>query len=319
MEKLELAVTRGGEDILAFLAEALEDVPLGVLRRLVAWGRVEVDGKRVDHQWQVEAGQRVVVALLEKPIVRFEPEALALDVLYEDEHLLAIDKPVGLSVVPDPASLACRLINGLLHYVRNESPQPCRRVYIVHRLDKGTSGVLLVAKDAATARHLSERFEQREVTKLYLALVCGEVAEAEGEVDRKIAQHTGGRMRLRDRRGKPAASRYRVVERFRGFTLVEVRPLTGRQHQVRLHMSAIGHPLAVDPLYGGREAVLLSEFKRGYRPKADRPEPPLIGRLTLHAQRIETTLADGSPLEVEAPLPADFERVLRALRKFATA
>ncbi len=316
---MTLEVETGGRAIVELLADELPDVPLSAIRRLVARGRVEVDGRRVDHLCQPEPGQQVTVHLPEEPIVRFRPEPLPLDVLYEDAGVLAVSKPVGLSVVPDPCSRECRLIDGLLHYVRHESPSPCQRVYIVHRLDKETSGVLLVAKHAAAGRHLSERFERREVVKLYLALVLGEVAEAEGEVDRKIAQHTGGRMRLRDRRGKPARSRFRVLERFRGFTLVEVQPLTGRQHQVRLHMSALGHPLAVDPLYGGRDGVFLSEFKPGYRPKRDRPERPLIGRLTLHARRVEVALPDGSPLAVEAPLPDDFARVLRALRKFGAA
>jgi 23S rRNA pseudouridine955/2504/2580 synthase/23S rRNA pseudouridine1911/1915/1917 synthase len=155
------------------------------------------------------------------------------------------------------------------------------------------------------------------VRKVYLAVVRGRVAQDEGEVDRSIAQHTRGRMRLRDRRGKPSQSSYRVLERFRSHTLVEVRPHTGRQHQVRLHMSAIGHPLAVDPLYGGAEALYLSEIKPGYRPKADRPEPPIIDRLTLHALGLELELPDGSPLVVEAPLPKDLERLLRSLRKYA--
>ena len=144
-------------------------------------------------------------------------------------------------------------------------------MHVVHRLDKDTTGVVLAAKDVATARHLCERFERREVLKLYLGVVRGEVAEDEGDVDRAIAQHTRGRMRLRERRGRSAQSHYRVVERFRGFTLVEVQPHTGRQHQVRLHLSAIGHSLAVDRLYGGQEAVCLSELKQGYRPKAGQP------------------------------------------------
>ncbi|MFW6162551.1 MAG: RluA family pseudouridine synthase [Planctomycetota bacterium] len=317
METLFLEVDRPAEDLVAFLAEALPDVPLGAIRRLVARGRVEVDGRRVGHQWQPQPGQHIAVRLPEEPIVRFAPEPVEFDVLHETAHLLAINKPAGLSVVPDPCSRECRLINGLLHYVRHESPSPCQRVYLVHRLDRGTSGVLLAAKDAATARHLSERFERREVTKLYLAVVGGEVAASGGAVDRKIAQGTRGRMRLRDRRGKPARSHWRVVERFRGFTLVEVRPVTGRQHQVRLHLSALGHPLAVDPLYGGAEAVFLSEFKRDYRPSRRRPESPLVDRLTLHAHRLELPLADGSPLAVEAPLPDDLDRLLGALRKYA--
>ena len=316
MEIVTLEVRTPAGDIVEFLADAMSDVPLGAIRRLVARGLVEVDGKRVDHQWKPMPGRQVTVALPDEPMVRFRPEAMALEVLHEDEHVLAVSKPVGLGVVPDPCSHECRFINGLLHYVQHESPLPCRRVYIVHRLDKETSGVLLVAKDGATGRHLSERFERREVLKIYLALVRGEVAADEGEIDRAIAQHTGGRMRLRERRGKPSKSRYRVLERFTGLTLVEVRPLTGRQHQVRLHMSAIGHPLAVDTLYGGREAVFLSEFKRGYRAKSERPERPLIARLTLHALRIEVALADGTLRAVEAPLPEDIARVLRALRKY---
>jgi len=317
MSKITLQVDAARGDIIEFLAAALPTHPMNVLRRVVAHGGVEVDGRRVDHTFAPRAGHTVVVRLPEKPTVRFDPTPMPLEVLYEDAHTLAVSKPAGLSAVPDPTSLECELINGLLYYVQHDSPSPAARIHVVHRLDKGTSGVLLVAKDVATARHLCERFERREVLKLYLAVVRGEVAEHEGHVDRPLAQHTGGRMRLRERRGKPAQSRYRVVERFRGLTLVQVQPLTGRQHQVRLHMSAIGHPLAVDPLYGGGKGVYLSELKQGYRPKADRPERPLMDRLTLHAHRLELEQADGTRLAVEAPLPADFERLLRALRKYA--
>jgi len=319
MEPISLRVEQPCGDLLEFLAAALPGLPLTRLRRIVAHGGVEVDGKRVDHLYAPKRGETVSLRLPGTPIVQFKPEKMPIEVLFEDGDVLAVNKPAGLGVVPDPQSHEARFLNGVLYYVQRESALPCERIHVVHRLDKETSGVLLLAKNVAAARHLSERFERREVAKEYLAVVLGEVAAEEGEVDLPIAQGTRGRMRLRARHGRPALSRYRVVERFRGFTLVEVRPLTGRQHQVRLHLSGIGHPLAVDPAYGGREALYLSELKPGYRKKEDRPEPPLMARLTLHARRIEVALADGTPLAAEAPLPADFERLLRILRKYASA
>jgi len=317
MEIIELQVEDECADVLEFLAPALPTLPLNALRRLVARGHCRVDGKRVDHLCRPRRGQTVTLELPETPIVRYKPEKMDLDVLYEDAHALAINKPPGISVIPDPTSLDARLINGMLYYVQNESRFPSQRIHIVHRLDKDTTGALLVAKDVAMARHLSTAFEERRVLKLYQAVVRGEVATEEGEVDLPIAQDTRGRMRIRARKGRPAQSRYRVAERFRGFTLVEVRPLTGRQHQVRLHLSGIGHPLAVDPLYGGKEAVYLSELKRGYRRKADRPESPIIARLTLHASRLELDLPADERLVVDAPPPRDFERLLATLRKYA--
>ncbi|NQT89264.1 RluA family pseudouridine synthase [bacterium] len=316
-ETIELTVEAPAGDILGFLADALPQLPLNVLRRIVARGRVVVEGRRVDHLFEPQAGQTLTLQMPEHAVVQFRPEPLGLEVLYEDEGTLAINKPSGLTVIPGPGTLEARFINGLLHYVRTESPLPAKRIYVVHRLDKETSGVVLVAKTVHLARHLSACFEDRRVRKIYWAVVRGQVAQDEGEVDRPLAQHNRGRMRLRDRRGKPSQSSYRVLERYRSHTFVEVRPHTGRQHQVRLHMSAIGHPLAVDRLYGGAEALYLSEIKPGYRPKAKQPERPIIDRLTLHAQRVEVDLPDGSPLVVEAPLPKDLERLFRSLRKYA--
>jgi len=317
MEPIRVQVEQPCGDLLEFLAVELPSLTLNQLRRLIAHGAVEVDGRRVDHLHVPQPGETVTLRLPETPIVEYRPEKMPVEVLYEDAGILAVNKPAGLNVIPEPNTLDARFLNGLLYYVQNDSPTPCGRVHVVHRLDKETSGVLLVAKNVAAARYLSERFEHREVTKHYLAVVRGEVAGDEGEVDLPIAQGTRGRMRLRGRRGRPAHSRYRVLERFRDLTLVEVQPLTGRQHQVRLHMSGIGHPVAVDPLYGGKPALYLSEIKPGYRKKEDRPEPPLMDRLTLHARRIEVKLADGSLLVAEAPLPTDFERLLHTLRKYA--
>ncbi|HUT34987.1 MAG TPA: RluA family pseudouridine synthase [Planctomycetota bacterium] len=318
-DTIELTVDDRYQDIVEFLAAALPSLPLSRLRRLVAHGHAAVEGRRVDHRFVPQPGQAVVLTLPETPIVRYEPRKLDFEVLHEDPHLLAIDKPAGVGVIPAPGTLEATLINGLLWHIQRESPSPCQRIHIVHRLDKDTTGVLLVAKDLPTARHLSACFEQRRVSKHYLALVRGEMAAGEGEVDLPIAPSaTRGKMRVRRGEGRPARSRFRVLECFRGYTLVEVRPLTGRQHQVRLHLAGLGHPLAVDPLYGGAAALYLSEIKPGYRRKEGRPEAPLMPRLTLHARRVELELADGSPLAVEAPLPADFDRLLRSLRKYRT-
>jgi len=317
VETIHLSVDDSYQDIIEFLASALPTLPLTRIRRLVAHGHAMVEGRRVDHRFVPQTGQSVALSLPDAPFVRYEPKKLDLEVLYEDPHVLAINKPAGIAVIPGPGTLEATLINGLLWHVQHESHWPCSRVHIVHRLDKDTTGVLLVAKDLGTARHLSTAFEERRVAKRYLAVVRGEMAMTEGEVDLPIAPSaTRGRMRLRREKGRPAKSRYSVLERFRGYTLVEVQPLTGRQHQVRLHLASLGHPLAVDPLYGGADALYLSQIKPGYRRKEDRPEPPLMARLTLHASRIEAELADGVPLAVEAPLPADFERLLRCLRKY---
>jgi 23S rRNA pseudouridine955/2504/2580 synthase/23S rRNA pseudouridine1911/1915/1917 synthase len=317
-ESIELTVERPAPNIVDALTEALPTLPIGVIRRAVASGRVTVNGSRVAHDHAPQPGQRVVLTLPDQPIVRFQPQPLDdLEVLYEDAETLAINKPVGLSPMPDPTSREARLINGLLHYAQNDSPLPCSRIYIVHRLDKDTSGALLFAKSPDAARHYSSLFEERQVEKHYLGLVQGELPSDHGEVDAPIAQGTRGRMRLRERRGKRAVSRWSVTERFRGFTLLHLQPLTGRKHQLRLHCSSLRHPLAVDPLYGGRDALFLSEIKRDYRPKADRPEPPLIDRLTLHASRLALTRPDGTPLAIDAPLPDDIDRLLRTLRKYA--
>jgi 23S rRNA pseudouridine1911/1915/1917 synthase len=317
MEAFQLEVDGEYRDIVEFLESALPMLPLTRIRHLVARGHAEVDGHRVDHQCVPQPGQNVTLSLPDTPIVRYEPREMDLEVLYEDAHLLVINKPAGVGVIPDPCTLDAKLINGLLYHIQRNSPFPCPRVHVVHRLDKDTTGALMVAKDLPTARHVSACFAERRVEKRYLALVRGEVAVEEGEIDLPIAQGTGGKMRLRGERGRPAESHYRVLERFRGYSLVEVRPLTGRQHQVRLHLAGIGHPVAVDPLYGGKEALYLSEIKPGYHRKEERPEAPLMGRLTLHAAHVGLDLADGTRLAVDAPLPPDFERLLRVLRKYA--
>lgn len=198
-------------------------------------------------------------------------------------------------------------------------------VLVVHRLDRETSGVLLVATEPEAHRALSLQFQRREVEKVYLALVRGAVAREQLAVEAPLEKDPRGGSRMRVARGervaegKPAETAFRVIERFRGFTLLEARPRTGRQHQIRVHLAHAGHPLAVDPTYGGAAALFLSELKRGYRPPRDRPEPPLIARTTLHALALGfRDPKTGEPRRAEAPLPPDFARALDLLRRHAS-
>jgi len=190
----------------------------------------------------------------------------------------------------------------------------------VHRIDKDTTGAVLVAKNLTTERRLRAAFAAGTVRKSYLALVEGEYPPTSpaGElIDLPIGpdRRKSGRMHVDRQKGKPSRTRVRVEQCFRGYTLLRCEPLTGRTHQIRVHMAETGFPLVVDPIYGRRNALALSEIKRNYRPKRGATEAPLIDRLTLHAQRLRFPCADGTFQQVEAPLPKDFTRVLKQLSK----
>jgi 23S rRNA pseudouridine1911/1915/1917 synthase len=244
-----------------------------------------------------------------------------LEILYSDPQITAIAKPAGLATVPgrgetDSAieSLARQL--NLPHTGRIDP-----RVRPVHRLDKETSGVLLFALTVPAQRHLSHQFQNNNVRKEYLALVHGQPADDAGTIDAPLAPHSANPRRMTVfKHGRPAQTQWQVEERFRLFTLLRVFPRTGKTHQIRVHLKHIGLPLAVDLLYappprGSETGLFLSQFKRGYRAKSGRPERPLIGRLTLHAQRLTFTHPDGQILTVEAPLSKDFQASLNQLRR----
>jgi 23S rRNA pseudouridine955/2504/2580 synthase/23S rRNA pseudouridine1911/1915/1917 synthase len=253
-------------------------------------------------------------------------QKLDLSILYEDDDLLVIDKPAGLLVIPDrwdaSKPTVVKLARAYLHThaaatgaLAAEPP----RIWVVHRLDRDTSGALILAKSARVHAVLSQQFEHGQVLKTYVALVSGQGIRAEGVIRLPIGPHPHrpGMMAIQRRHGKSALTRYAVVERFRGYTLLDVRPHTGRSHQIRVHLQAIGHSLAIDPLYGSDEPLWLSAFKPSYRPKAGAQEHPLMARLTLHAQALELTHPTyGETRRWVAPLPKDFAAVLRNLRRY---
>ncbi len=335
-EYLVVPKDHAGLELDEFLALLYPDFNKGFLRREVRDGRVRVDGELARPSQRLRDGDVVGLEIDEDavPASPLSAPAVPLTVLHEDDDLLVVDKPPGLASEPERwAKDKGSLVGSLLWLARSlagsvdvaradvgdcESDLPFRP-RLVHRLDKDTSGVVVAAKNLETERRLRGAFEAGTIEKEYLALVEGEHPLEDGAeevIDLPLGPDgKRGSRQCADPKGKPARTRIQVEERFRGFTWLRCRPLTGRTHQIRVHLSETGFPLVVDPLYGRRVTLLLSEIKSGYRYKRGRPERPLCDRLTLHAARITVPQADGSRLTLEAPLPADLQRVLKQLSK----
>ncbi|MCO5170095.1 MAG: RluA family pseudouridine synthase [Planctomycetes bacterium] len=307
-----------GHTVLAALAERLPDVPTAHLRHLVQDGGVTLNGQRCGPGQALGAGDRL--ELDPGDLERIEPAPLpGFSVLYEDAQVLACMKPAGVAVEAERGDDERPFKAAILHHLaRQGGDGPLPRPRIVHRLDKDTTGVVLVAKSKEALTDLTRQLEERRVHKDYLALVLGAVKRDEGEVDLPLPDPAAPRRGAAPR--VEARTRWEVVERFHTHTLLRCHPVTGRQHQIRQHLAAAGHPLAVDPQYGGGAALLLSKVKRGYRPKAQGEERPLLARLSLHAERIVfRSPATGEAVEVRAPIPEDLDVALRQLRKWDVA
>lgn len=267
--------------------------------RIQQWirdGRVRVNGSAARASRIVRPGESFEVEPAEAPPLHAAPEDIPLKVLYEDNDLVAIDKPAGMVVHAGAGVHSGTLVNALLHrFEALSGVGGALRPGIVHRLDRFTSGVLLVAKNDAAHHALAEQFSGRQVEKTYIALVHGAVKAETGRIDRPITRDPAHRTRMTARlgEGRAAWSEYRVVRRFQGLTLLEVRIGTGRTHQIRVHLSGMGHPVVGDTLYGAPAKV---------------PDMPPLGRYFLHAHRIRFRLpSTGEEVTVVSPLAAELE------------
>jgi 23S rRNA pseudouridine1911/1915/1917 synthase len=308
----------------AALAQWLPDFSRTLLKKTIDGGHVAVSGASAPEfaiekpSLRLEAGMVVRVERIERPAEGPRPQAIPLDLLYEDDDLVAVNKPAGMVVHPAKGHWEGTLASALAHHFGSNlsTTGGPTRPGIVHRLDRDTSGVLVVAKNDRAHERLAQQFHDRKVEKRYLALVLGPMDRDADVVDKPIGPHPHHRDKMAIREGHPesreAVTMFTVVERFRRFTLVRAFPKTGRTHQIRVHLAHAGWPILCDKLYGGRSRITLGELEGG-SPHPD--EPPLLQLQALHAERLEVDQpTTGERLVFEAPLAADLGCVLSHLR-----
>lgn len=283
--------------------------------RLKSWilqGFVMIDGGQKRPKDLVVGGETVALQPAEELAVISAPEPIALDIPFEDEDMLIVNKPAGLVVHPGAGNLRGTLMNGLLHHAAGLAGLP--RAGIIHRLDKETSGLLIVAKTLQAHTVLTRMLAAREITRKYLA-ICHGVLTGGGTIDAPIGRHPVDRLRMSVQdKGKPAVTHYRVLDRLAAHTYISVELESGRTHQIRVHFAYKRHPLVGDRVYGGRMSVpaaasdTLVDTIRNFR------------RQALHATQLKFAHPVGpDPVEIEAPPPADFLNLLDALRKHAAS
>lgn len=302
LQRLTVSPEDAGVRIDKYLAEQLPDITRSYLQKLLKDGSVQMNGKPVKASTKTAAGALIALTIPEPEEPEILPEDIPLDILYEDSDVILINKPKDMVVHPAAGHYTGTLVNALMYHCRGDLSgiNGVLRPGIVHRIDKDTTGVLIVCKNDRAHNALAEQLKEHSITRKYRAIVCGNLKEDEGTVDAPLGRHPQDRKKMAIVRsgGKRAVTHYRVLERFGNYTYIECRLETGRTHQIRVHMASLGHPLLGDEIYGRAK----SPFK-------------LEGQ-TLHAMVLgfihPTT---GEYMEFEAPLPEYFEKLLEKLRK----
>ena len=316
-KELEVRPAEAGARADVLLAARLSWRSRTDIQNLLAAGKITLAGRTVKASCRVRAGDVFWLKLIPPEKILGRDESVELDVLYEDEHIIAVNKAPGHVVHPSGRRLAGSIIQAVYLYLAGKMREnPDLRPRLIHRLDRETSGVLVISKHEGIHRVLQQMFERRQVSKEYLALVEGLIKNDGGRIDLPIARDRESgisvKMRVDRARGRRAVSEYRVVERFDGYTLVAVKLLTGRQHQIRVHFAAIGHPVVDDLLYKNTK-VFLEYVSRDLKiPQGF----SVLGRHALHAYKLSFHYPPrGGEIAFEAPLAADMARFMDRLRK----
>lgn len=317
---IDVKIRAEGMRLDRFLVLNFNDFSRSLIQDSIDAGKVTVNGKVSKASYKVRHGDQLMITLPEPTHDLPVPEDIPLDVLYEDEWLALVNKPADMVVHPAKGNWSGTLVNALQFRFRELSnANGTYRAGIVHRLDRDTSGVILIAKEEQTHRELSAAFADRRVFKEYATIVSGELDRDSDYVEGRIKHHPHDRVKMLvtydrdDPEAKDACSFYEVVERFKGHTFVRVQPRTGRTHQIRVHMASVGCTVMADKVYGGRDKVMLSDIN-GMMPgfEGDRV---IMNRQALHAYRLRFQHPRlGRWIEMEAPLPEDFLDLLNTLR-----
>lgn len=291
-----------------FLSSYDSTLSRSFIQRLIDNGSVTVNGKFAKSSYKLKEGDEIKIEIPELEPSTVKPEPIPLDILYEDESVIVINKPAGMVVHPAAGNYSGTLVNALLYHCRNtlSGIGGIERPGIVHRLDKDTSGLLMVAKDDFTHNHLSKQLKDRTIVRKYLTLVKGNIKEDSKKIEIPIGRHVSDRkkMSIKTKRGRIAITEFTVMERFGDYTLLEIRLKTGRTHQIRVHLSAIGHPVAGDKIYGKSYKLQVSSSKF------------FINRQMLHATILGFIHPKtGKYLEFNAQLPDDMKDILIFLRR----
>ncbi len=301
-----------------YLVSVFPGYSRSVFQRAIDAANVTINGSLAKSSSKVKSGDTIHLELPAPTRDIAEPEDIPLTILYEDEFLVVIDKPPDMVVHPAKGHWSGTLVNALqFHFGELSNLNGEYRPGIVHRLDRDTTGAILIAKDEQTHRDLGLQFENRKTFKEYLAITLGVLDRDSDYIERRIGHHKHDRIKMiatdDEDDGKEACSYYEVIERFRGFTFCRIQPRTGRTHQIRVHLASLGCPVLADKTYGGRDCLRLSDIASSLNPAEDEV---LMARQALHAARLRFQHPRlGRMIEAEAPLPADFEQTLAALRR----
>jgi 23S rRNA pseudouridine1911/1915/1917 synthase len=293
--RYELKVENSTERLDKLVAAGCPGLSRTHAQELIAAGLVTVNGRPARASLKPEPGDVVRVTVPDEPPSRLQPEKIPLNIVYEDGDVLVVDKPAGLTVHPAPGHPGHTLANAILNYLPGLEDAGSLRAGLVHRLDRDTSGLLVVAKNRAAQADLSDQFKARTVSKSYLVLVRGRLSPESGAIEANIGRDPRNRQRMAVvAGGREARTAYRVVRHIRGYSLLEIKPETGRTHQIRVHLAAIGFPVVGDATYGVKS--------------------PHVERQFLHASRLGFRLpSSGRHVEFESPLPPDLARALEEI------
>ena len=302
METLTFRAVQDGERIDRYLSGCLEDLSRSYIQKLVKDGNIRVDGRIVKANYKLSVGEEIRVLVPEPEVPDIRPENIPLDILYEDDDILVVNKPKGMVVHPAPGHYEHTLVNAVMYHCgeRLSGINGVMRPGIVHRIDMDTTGSLLICKNDQAHRILAEQLKEHSITRRYHAIVHGNLKDDHGTVDAPIGRHPTDRKKMSTKapNARSAVTHYSVLERFGDYTYIECELETGRTHQIRVHMSSIGHPILGDPVYGPARC------------------PYKLQGQTLHAKILGITHpSTGAYMEFDAPLPEYFVKILDVLRK----